>query len=266
MNNKIFETHAHYEDEQFNEDRNQLIDSLKEGNVGVVVNVGSDIVTSRKCIELSEKYKFIYAAAGIHPEHCRQIEQKENVNALRDMLMQDKVVAVGEIGLDYHYDDSDEEKKVQKEAFDLQLKLAAEYKKPIIVHSRDASKDTFDMIHNYYKGQNEITGVIHCFSGSHELASEYTKLGFMIGIGGAVTFKNSKKLVRVVENTDIEHIVLETDCPYMAPEPHRGSRNNSLNLIYVAQKIADIKGISVDEVIDNTYKNACKMYLMENAH
>lgn len=250
----IFDTHAHYDDEQFQEDRDELLNSMNEGGIGTIVNVGSDVASWEAIRALVGKYPFVYGAAGVHPDDVGELNE-ENFAKLKEILQEEKFVAVGEIGLDYYWDNEDHD--TQKEWFIRQLKLARELAKPVIIHSRDAAMDTFEIMKQYAEG---LDGVIHCFSSSVEMAREYVKRGFYIGVGGVVTFKNSKKLKEVVVDTPLEAIVLETDCPYLAPVPNRGKRNSSLNLVYVAQTIAELKGVSYDEVVSQTEKNARKLY------
>lgn len=251
----IFESHAHYEDEKFNEDREVLLASLAENGIGYVVNVSSSLSTIRKTVQLMEQYPFIYGAIGVHPEECGELSE-ENFSIIEEHLKLEKTVAVGEIGLDYYWDTV--EKDTQKKWFERQIELAREYKKPMIIHSRDAVKDTLDMMKGCHS--EEIGGVIHCFSYGVEMAREYLNMEFYLGIGGVVTFKNAKKLKEVVEYAPLERILLETDCPYLAPVPNRGKRNSSLNLVYIAEEIAKLKNITYDEVIEITEKNAKTMY------
>lgn len=251
----IFETHAHYDDEAFDEDRDVLLSSMRENGIEYIVNVGANLKSTTASIELARKYPFIYAAAGVHPSDTGELDE-ERFLWLKEQCLFEKVVAVGEIGLDYYWDNVARE--VQKFWFERQLDLAREIKKPVIIHSRDAAKDTFDIM--TAKNAEEIGGVVHCYSYSPEMALDYVKMGFYIGIGGVVTFQNGKKMKEVVEAVPMERILLETDSPYLSPEPNRGKRNTSLNLPYVAQKIADIKGISYDEVVAVTAENAKKMY------
>jgi len=251
----IFETHAHYDDEAFNQDREILLNSLSQAGIDFVVNVASSIETTRNTLELIEQYPFIYGAVGVHPSDTAELNE-DNFAWLRQVTKLNKVVALGEIGLDYYWDTP--EREIQKVWFDRQMELGKEAKLPTIIHSRDAAQDTLEMI----KAANlkEVGGVIHCFSYGKEMAKEYLDLGFYIGIGGVVTFKNAKKLKEVVEYTPLDYILLETDSPYLTPEPNRGKRNSSLNLIYVAKEIAKLKGIEYDEVIATTERNAKKMY------
>lgn len=251
----IFETHAHYDDEAFDEDRDILLTSMHENGIGYIVNVGASLKSTQESVKLAQRYPFIYAAAGVHPSETGELDEA-GFAWLKEQCLLEKVVAIGEIGLDYYWDEPAHE--IQKIWFERQLDLAREIKKPVIIHSRDAAKDTFDIM--TAKNAAEIGGVVHCYSYSAEMALDYVKMGFYIGIGGVVTFRNGKKMKEVVEAVPIEHILLETDSPYLAPEPNRGKRNSSLNLLYVAQKIAEIKGISYDEVVDITLQNAKCMY------
>lgn len=251
----FFDSHAHYDDKKFNKDRKEVIEGLKAAGVDYVVNVGADVETSAKSIELAEKYDFIYASVGVHPHDVKELEE-EDIEKLYGMASNDKVVALGEIGLDYYYDNSPRE--LQKEWFIEQIELAKELELPVIIHSRDADQDTYEIVTDY--DANMFGGVIHCYSGSAEMAKRYVEKGWYIGIGGVVTFKNAKKTVEVIEQIDLEHILIETDCPYLSPEPNRGQRNESKNLQYVAEKIAEIKGITVEEVARITTENAKKLY------
>lgn len=255
----IFETHGHYDDEQFDEDRERLIAEFLEKDIDKVMNVGADMQSSRNSVELAGKYPHFYAAVGVHPSEVGDLTE-DDMQALKQMTLENpKVKAIGEIGLDYHFDD-DPPKDVQKKWFIRQLELAQELGMPIIIHSRDAASDTMEILKDMDGGRNG--GVIHCYSYSREQAREYIKMGFHIGVGGVVTFKNSRRLQEVVEDIPLEKIVLETDSPYMAPVPFRGTRNSALNIPYIAEKIAEIKGVPVQKVYDQTYANALKMYKM----
>jgi TatD DNase family protein len=251
----IFETHAHYDDEAFDEDRDALLNSLKNQGIEYVVNVGASLETTKKTLELMETYPFVYGAVGVHPSETAELNE-DNFSWLKKVTKTPKVVAIGEIGLDYYWDTPD--RNIQKEWFEKQMELAKEVNLPAIIHSRDAAADTLDMI----KASNlqAAGGVIHCFSYGKDMAKYYLDMGFYLGIGGVLTFKNAKKLVEVVEYAPLNQLVLETDCPYLSPEPFRGKRNSSLNLTYVAKKIAEIKGIDYEEVIEITEQNAKKMY------
>ncbi|MBP5564310.1 MAG: TatD family hydrolase [Lachnospiraceae bacterium] len=255
----IFDTHAHYDDEAFDEDRDSLIASLKDNGITRVVNVGADLKGSRASVELADKYDFIYAAIGAHPDNAKEIDDA-GIATLKELSKNKKVVAIGEIGLDYYWNKDNAEE--QKEAFSRQINLARELSLPIIIHSRDAAKDTMDVLKE--KDAGSVGGVMHCFSYSTEIAREVVDMGLYIGVGGVVTFKNGKKLREALLEVPLDKIILETDCPYLAPEPHRGSRNSSLNLPYVVKAIADIKGVSVEEVMKTTYNNACRMYRINN--
>lgn len=255
----IFETHGHYDDEQFDEDRERLIAEFLEKDIDKVMNVGADMQSSRNSVELAGKYPHFYAAVGVHPSEVGDLTE-DDMQALKQMTLENpKVKAIGEIGLDYHFDD-DPPRDVQKKWFIRQLELAQELGMPITIHSRDAASDTMEILKDMDGGRNG--GVIHCYSYSREQAREYIKMGFHIGVGGVVTFKNSRRLQEVVEDIPLEKIVLETDSPYMAPVPFRGTRNSALNIPYIAEKIAEIKGVPVQKVYDQTYANALKMYKM----
>ncbi|NLP47147.1 MAG: TatD family hydrolase [Epulopiscium sp.] len=251
-----FESHAHYDDEAYNEDRHELLMKIKEAGVGYIINAGADIVSSKRGIQLTKEYDFIYAAVGVHP-HSVQDLQDADIEELRQMTAEPKVVAIGEIGLDYYYEHSS--KDIQKRWFDKQIQLAKETNLPIIIHSREAAQDTFEMVQSHYKTLSK-RGVIHCYSGSVEMAKEYIKMGFYIGVGGVLTFKNAKRMVEVVEEIPLEHILIETDAPYLTPVPHRGKRNDSTYLVYIVQAIADLKNLTVEEVVKQTAHNGKKLF------
>jgi len=253
----IFESHAHYDDKQFDSDRDTLLNSLRENGIEYVVNIGADIRTTKNSIELAKKYPFVYAAAGIHPSDVKYFNKKD-FQWLKAQTADEKCVAIGEIGLDYYWDKEKEVRDLQKYWFVRQMDLAREVGLPLVIHSRDAAKDTLDIMRA--EKAEEIGGVIHCFSYSPEIAREYVKKGFYIGIGGVVTFNNAKNLKEVARETPLEKILLETDCPYLAPVPVRGKRNSSLNLVYVAREIARIKNVDYQEVVDVTCNNAKAMY------
>lgn len=250
----IIDTHAHYDDEQFDTDRDELLKSMEAGGIGLIVNAGSTIDSWKKIVELTEGYSFMYGAIGIHPDEVGDMDD-EQFSRMSDLLELDKIVAVGEIGLDYYWDK--EEHDLQKEWFIRQLGLAREKDMPVIIHSRDAAADTFEIMKQHAAG---MKAVIHCYSYSAEMAREYVKMGYYIGVGGVVTFKNAKKLKQVVEEISLASIVLETDCPYLAPVPYRGKRNTSLYLPYVAEQVAELKGITVEDVIRQTEKNSRELY------
>lgn len=251
----IFESHAHYDDEAFNEDREELLSSLQDAGIGTVINVGASLSSCQTTIDLMQKYPFIYGAIGVHPSDTAELNE-ENFRLLREWCELPKVVSVGEIGLDYYWDTP--EREIQKKWFVRQIALAREVKKPIIVHSREAAKDTMDMMTAEKCG--EIGGVVHCYSYTKEVARTFLDMGMYFGIGGVVTFSNAKKLKEAVEYIPMENILLETDCPYLAPVPNRGKRNSSLNLPYVAEEIGRLKGISTEEVIRITEQNAKKLF------
>lgn len=250
----IFDTHAHYDDEQFDTDREELLKSMEAGGVGLIVNAGSTIRSWDAIIRLTEDYDFIYGSVGVHPDEAGSLDE-QNFARMRELLDLEKIVAVGEIGLDYYWDK--ESHDLQKKWFVRQLELAREKGMPVMIHSREAAADTMEIMKEHAQGMN---AVIHCYSYSAEMAREYVKMGYYIGVGGVVTFKNAKKLKQVVESIPLESIVLETDCPYLAPVPYRGKRNCSLYLPYVAEEIAKIKGVTAEEVVRQTEENARKLY------
>lgn len=252
----IFDTHAHYDDKQFDEDRQELLSSMKENGVETIVNVCATYESCQRVLELVQEYPFMYAAVGIHPDEVGSLTE-ERFAQMKELFEKhkDKVVAVGEIGLDYYWDNESHE--IQKKWFIRQLELARELDLPVNIHSRDAAADTFEIMKQYAQG---LDGVIHCYSYSREMAQEYVKMGFYIGVGGVVTFKNGRRLKETVETIPLTAVVLETDCPYLAPEPYRGKRNNSSYLKYAAEEIAKIKGITCEEVLEQTKKNAEKLY------
>ena len=250
--NNIFDSHAHYNDEQFDIDRDSLLASLPEAGIVGIINCGTDVKSSHESLEMAEKYPFIYAACGYHPESALEFTD-DNLLDIEKMLSHEKCVAVGEIGLEYHYDFVP--KDVQKYVFEKHLELAVKYDAPVIVHDREAHADTMDLLKKY-----KPKGVLHCYSGSAEMAKEVLKMGMYIGLGGAVTFKNAVKPVEVAEMIPLDRLLLETDCPYMAPVPMRGKRNNSAYISYVAEKIADIKGVSPQELLDITAENTKNLF------
>ena len=249
-----FDTHAHYDDEKFNENRDILIEEMHANGVDNIINIGSDIESSIVSMDIARKYDFIYAAVGVHP-HSVENMTEDDIEKLKAFAEYEKVVAIGEIGLDYYYDFSPRDK--QRYWFKRQLELAGELDMPVSIHSRDAAKETFDII----KESGIRKGVIHAYSGSVEMAKDYMDMGFYLGIGGVVTFKNAKKLIDVVRYAPMERILLETDSPYLSPVPLRGSVNNSQNLKYVAEKIGEIKQISPQKVCEITARNANVVFL-----
>ncbi|MBO5065761.1 MAG: TatD family hydrolase [Clostridia bacterium] len=250
--NNIFDSHAHYTDKAFNEDREIMLGSLTESGVCGIINCGADIESSVSSIELANKYDYIYAACGIHPEEADKTPENY-IDILRDLAKNEKCVAIGEIGLDYYW--RQDTKDLQKDLFEKQILLAKELDLPIIVHDREAHGDTMEILKEHCP-----KGVLHCFSGSAETAKEVLKLGMYIGLGGALTFKNARKAVEVAEMLPLDRLLLETDCPYMAPVPMRGKRNNSSYISFVAQKVAEIKGVDPQTVLDVTMENTRKLF------
>ena len=251
----IIDTHAHYNDEAFDEDREEIIESLPINNVEKVINVGANMKGTEESVELAHKYPFIYAAVGVHPDDCDEIND-ESLARLEELSKDEKVVAIGEIGLDYYWDNV--ARDIQKEAFRKQIRLAKKVKLPIIIHSREAAKDTMDIL--FEEKADEVGGVMHCYSYSKESAEIINKLGFHFGIGGVLTFKNGKKLREALEVMPLDRILLETDCPYLAPVPFRGKRNSSLLLPHVVEVLAECKGITTEEVERITKENAERLF------
>ncbi|MBQ7481357.1 MAG: TatD family hydrolase [Lachnospiraceae bacterium] len=249
----IFETHAHYDDPAFDRDRDRLLALLKDEGIAPIVNIGASIESTKSTVELAHRYDHVYAAIGVHPSDCGDLTEND-IEWLKDLSSDEKVVAIGEIGLDYHYDEPDRE--IQKKWFIRQLELARETSLPIVVHSRDAAQDTYEIIKDF----RGLRGVIHCFSYSAELAREYVKMGYYIGVGGVVTFKNGRKLHEVVKEIPLESIVVETDAPYLSPEPYRGRRNSSAFIPYIIERIADLKNVSYETVERALYDNATDLY------
>lgn len=257
MRTDIFETHAHYDDEAFDQDRELLLESMEQQGIGTVVNVCASIGQFGRTVALTEKYPFVYGAVGVHPDDADKMTE-ETLREIREISHLEKIIAIGEIGLDYYWHKEECEHKRQQEMFRAQMDIAREEKLPFMIHSRETAKDTLDIVREYMKG-GMYGGIIHCFSYGKEMAEEYLKMGLYLGIGGVVTFKNARKLKEVVEYAPLDQLVLETDSPYLSPEPNRGKRNSSLNLPYVAQAIAEIKGVTPEQVIRITRENAEKL-------
>ena len=250
----LFDTHAHYDDRQFDPDREELLSSMRENGVGYIVNAGCSIESTKRGIALAEKYDFMYATAGIHP-NCGADMTEEGFEEIKLLARHPKIRAIGEIGLDYYWDKV--EKKLQKEAFSRQILIADELHLPFVIHTRDACGDTLDILKSEYKGQGAL---MHCFSESRETAKIVLDMGIKIAIGGTVTFKNNVRTVEAVRYIPLDALVIETDAPYLSPEPNRGKRNSSLNIHYTAEKIAEIKGVSPALVEEITTKNAKDFY------
>ena len=250
----IIDTHAHYDDEQFDEDREEILGKMQDAGIGMIMDAGSTILSWDKIVKLTEEYPFVYGAIGVHPDEVGNLDETQFARMER-LLDKEKIKAVGEIGLDYHWN---ENKDQQIKAFERQMQIAREAQLPIIIHSRDAAKDTYDVMKA--NRADEMGGIVHCFSYTKEMAKQFMDMGFYLGIGGVVTFSNARKLQEVVEYMPMDKMVIETDCPYMSPVPNRGKRNDSFNLPYVVNKIAEIKGISPTEVIDITCENAKNVY------
>lgn len=250
----IFDTHSHYNDEAFKEDRDEVISSFKDNNISGAAIASAEFASIPDIIELCNKYDNLWLTLGIHPNDALSLT-KDNRLQLEQLIEKHKPVAIGEIGLEYHY--LEPSREIQREAFIYQLGLSKKYDLPVIIHSREADQETFDILKEHAPRKK---GVIHCYSGSAELAREYVKLGWFIGVGGVVTFKNGRRLKETVEAIPLENIVLETDCPYLAPTPYRGKRNSSLLLPLVVEEIARLKNISTLEVETVTEANAERLY------
>lgn len=253
----IFDSHAHYDDEAFDEDRDEVIEKIKNSGVKAVINCSSSIESVEKVYELSLKYDFIYGALGIHPEFYNDL--KGNINKIGDLSQNKKIVAIGEIGLDYHYEGYDRDKQIK--IFKEQMDLARCLNLPVVVHSRDAMDDTLKVLSEF----KTVKGVLHCFSGSLESVKIAIKLGYYIGFTGVITFKNAKKAIEVLKGIPEDRILVETDCPYMAPTPFRGERNDSSYLPYILEKVAQVREISFDKACNLTYKNAETLFGINKA-
>ena len=268
----IFDTHAHYDDARFDEDREALLRSMQTHGVGHIINVGAEMKGCRNMVSLVAKYPFLYGAVGVHPDGAPDFTEA-CIEELRQMAGKERIVAIGEIGLDYAYmdelspEEAERTKEIQKKCFAMQLALARELRYPVFIHSRDAAADTMEMMRRHTetaKAEGSFRGgIIHCYAYSPEMAEEYVKMGYVLGIGGVVTFKNAKKLPEVVERIPLTSLVLETDSPYLAPVPHRGERNDSTMLSLVAAKVAELKGITAEEVIAVTEVNANRLLGLE---
>lgn len=247
----IFDAHAHYDDKWFDEDRDTLLSSMKENGVSFIVNATVDIPSTLKAIELSEKYDFIYATAGFHPENLENLPE-DYLEQIEKLSQHKKVVAIGEIGLDYHWDIP---KDIQKKAFEEQLILSKNLDMPVVIHDREAHGDTMLILQKYMP-----KALLHCYSGSVEMMREYVKMGMYISLGGVVTFKNARQSVEVAKDVPLDRLLLETDAPYLAPVPNRGKRCDSSMILYTAQRIAEIKNMDVQELLDITAQNAKTFY------
>ena len=253
-----FDTHAHYDDRAFDEDREALLQSLGEGDVKLIIDPGCDAPSSRRALELAERFPFLYAAVGLHPEELDKYSP-ESFEEICSMARHPRCVAIGEIGLDYYWDASHKEE--QKALFRRQIELALELDKPVIVHDREAHGDCLDIVRDY----PGLRGVFHCYSGSAEMAKELLKLGWYLGFDGPVTYKNARKALEVLELCPMDRMLMETDSPYLSPVSMRGKRNDSSNLKYVAEKIAQVKGISPEQAAAITLENGCRLFGIERA-
>ncbi|MBU5427976.1 TatD family hydrolase [Tissierella pigra] len=251
----LIDSHAHLDDPRFDNDRDKLINSLEDNGVEIVINIGADLQTSISSVSLAEKYDNIYAAIGVHPHSAKEVDNS-TIEVLRTFAKRDKVVAIGEIGLDYYYDNSPRD--IQRKWFIEQLNLAKELNLPVVIHTRDAAQETFDILKEAQDGS--LRGVLHCYSGSVEMAMEYIKMGFYISLGGPVTFKNAKVSKEVAKNIPLDKLLIETDCPYLTPEPYRGKRNEPVYVRYVAGTIAELRGITYEELERTTNRNTKDLF------
>lgn len=258
----IFETHAHYDDEAFDSDREELLSSMEAAGIGYIVNACASAAGLKNTITLMEKYPFVYGAVGVHPDDADKMTE-ETLKEIRSLSRHKKAVAIGEIGLDYYWHKEKKEHLLQQEMFRAQMDIAGEERLPFMIHSREAAEDTLNIVREYMHN-GMYGGIIHCFSYGKEIAREYLNMGLYLGIGGVITFKNARKLKEVVEYAPLSQLVLETDSPYLSPEPNRGKRNSSLNLPYVAKAIAELKGVTQEEVIRVTEKNAKELLGITN--
>lgn len=253
----LFDTHAHYDDGRFDQDRDEVLSSMADKGVGFIVDVGCSFDSIPKAFELTRKYENVYFSVGFHPNDTGAAEQngrQRSLDMLREYLKDEKCVAIGEIGLDYYWDEVD--RQTQKEWFELQLDLAQELGYPVIIHDRDAHGDTMDILRKH----REVTGILHSFSGSPEMADELIKMGWYISFSGVLTFKNAAKLPEVAKRVPTDRMLIETDCPYLAPHPMRGKRNDSSLMAYTANTLAQIKGMSYEQVCQITAENAKRIY------
>lgn len=255
----FIDSHAHLDDERFNEDRRELINSLKENKIDMVLNIGYDLESSRASVQLANEYSQIYAVIGVHP-HDAQDVLEDYLDQLRELSKEEKVLAIGEIGLDFYYDNSPRE--TQRKVFKEQIGLAKELNLPVVIHTRDADQETFEIIKEAV-GDGGLRGVMHCYSGSVEMAREYLKLGFYISLGGPVTFKKARVPKEVAKAVPLNRLFIETDCPYLTPEPFRGRRNEPKYVAYTAETIAEIKGISIEELAEVTSRNVRELFNIE---
>jgi len=249
----LFDTHAHYCDKRFNDDRDEILESMPDAGISLILNSGSSIRSSKFSLELADKYPYVFASAGVHPHDSKSMTD-DTIKDLEILLSHPKAVAVGEIGLDYHYDFSPRD--VQKKRFREQLDLARRLGLPVIVHERESLMDTLDIIREY----KDLTGVLHCFSGSWETAKIVLDLGWYLSFTGVVTFKNARRALEIIKNMQFDKLMLETDCPYLTPEPKRGRRNSSLYLPYIAEKVAEVRNMAVDEVAQLTTENGKRFF------
>ncbi len=250
----FIDVHAHYDDEKFTKDIHEVLTGLKEKNINTVINAGTNAVSSQKSIDLAKKYDFLYGCCGIHPHDSHSY--KDDLPVIEKLLTNEKCVAIGETGLDYYYENTPRD--IQQESFRAHMELAVKYKLPIVIHNRDSTRDCIDIIKEYK--QLSVQGLFHCFSGGPETAKTVLDIGYYISIGGPVTFKNARKTIETVKYVPLDRLLTETDCPYLSPEPKRGTRNDSGNIPLIVKKIAEIKCLSEDTVINTVLLNARNLF------
>jgi len=253
-----FDTHAHYDDKRFNDDRDELLSSMQPAGITMILNSASSLRSAKFSLKLADKYPFIYASIGVHPHDSKSMTD-ETVLELEKLLAHPKAMAVGEMGLDYHHDFSPRD--VQRKRFREQMELARSVRKPVIIHERESLRDTMDTVRDF----RDLTGVFHCFSGSWETAKTILDMGWYLSFPGVITFQNARRAIEVIERMPPDRIMLETDCPYLAPEPVCGRRNSSLNLPYIAEKIAQVRGMDVAEVAALTMENGMRFFGIDAA-
>ena len=249
----FFDTHAHYDDEAFDADRDELLSSLPDAGATLVIDPGCDVPRGEKALALAERFPHVYAAVGIHPEELSEM-QAGDLEKIEALCESERCIAIGEIGLDYYWDDT--HKKEQQALFIEQLELALRHDKPVIIHDREAHGDSLDIVRRY----PDVRGVFHCYSGSREMAEELLKRGWYLGFDGPITYKNARKAIEVLEICPLDRLLIETDSPYLSPVPRRGKRNDSRNLRYVTEKIAEIKGLTAEEVAAATMENGRRLF------
>ncbi len=254
---QFIDTHVHLTDDRFKDDIEKVIDNAVKNSVKTMINIGADLDTSKKAVYQTKMHDMLYSAVGFHPHGAKNIEEKDYLELI-ELLSEDKVLAIGEIGLDYHYDFSP--RKVQQEVFKKQMEIAKMYKYAVVIHNRESHEDVYNTLKEF---EGEVSGIMHCYSGSYDMAKRFIDLDYYISIAGPITFKNARKLPDVVKGVPLDRLLIETDCPYLAPTPYRGKRNEPAYVVEVAKKIAEIRNMSLEEVAEVTTRNAQKAFRFE---